>query len=242
MSEVAHAFIAGFSPRQDDAAHRLQRVFAERQTGFSPADLIARIEEAFSTDQGGPKSYAPADPQANPTQGWDPLDPISPETPFLDPIEEARREGFDEGFAAAQAAHEEAARRDLGLLEGVVAALQSDERIDRARVADQLRQTVMHLVTRLVGEVGVSADLLTGRVEAAAELLADASESAMLRVNPADVALLDKRLPQTIFAVGDAALSRGSFVLEASSTIVEDGPELWLEQLTTALDKVALPA
>jgi flagellar assembly protein FliH len=244
MSEVAFApastFVAGLSARHDAAAVDLRRVFAERPAGFSPGDLIARIEEAFSTDS-GPKSYAPADPRANPTEGWDPLDAASPQTPFIDPVEEARREGFEEGFAAARAAHDEAARRDLDLLEGVMAALNSDDRIDRERIADQLRQTVLHLVRRLVGEIGVSADLLTGRVEAAAELLADASESAILRVAPADVALLEGRLPPSIFAVGDAGLARGSFVLEAASTIVEDGPELWLEQLTAALDKVAVP-
>ncbi|WBH15670.1 FliH/SctL family protein [Sphingomonas radiodurans] len=241
MFEPAPAFIAGLSARHDDAAIRLRRVLGDRPAGFSPGDLIARIEEAFSSEA-GPKSYAPANPATNPTEGWDPLDPTTPAAPFIDPVEEARREGYDEGFAAARAEQDEAARRDLVLVEGVLAALQSEDRVDRDRIAQQLRQTVLHLVSRLVGEVGVSADLLTGRVEAAAELLADASESAILRLNPADVPLLDGRLPATIFAVGDPHLSRGAFVLEAASTIVEDGPELWLEQLTQALDKVAVPS
>jgi flagellar assembly protein FliH len=241
MSELAPVFIADFSARQDDSAMRLGRVFAARPSGFAPADLIAKIEEAFTGDP-GPRSYAPANPDRNPTEGWDPLDATTPDAPFIDPVEEARREGFEEGFAAARTAQEEAARRDLDLLEGVMAALKSDDRVDRDRIADQLRQTVLHLVTRLVGEIGVSGDLLAGRVEAAAELLADASESAILRVSPGDVALLDGRLPTSIFAVGDANLTRGSFVLEAASTIVEDGPELWLEQLTSALDKVAVPS
>ena len=98
------------------------------------------------------------------------------------------------------------------------------------------------LVGRLVGEVGVSAELLAGRIESAAEALADAAESALLRVHPDDVALLDGRLPGTLFAVGDATLARGSFVLESASTIVEDGPDRWLEQLTQAIDRVAMPA
>ncbi|QNE32818.1 flagellar biosynthesis protein FliH [Sphingomonas sp. NBWT7] len=241
MFEAAQPFVVGLSARHDDAAQRLQRVFADRPAGFAPADLIARIEDAFATE-GGPRSYAPADPSANPTEGWNPLDPTVTDAPFIDPIEEARREGYDEGFAAAQAAHDAASRRDLDLLEGVLAALKSDDRIDRDRIAAQLRQTVLHLVTRLVGEVGISADLLAGRVEAAAELLADASESAILRVASADVALLEGRLPASIFAVADPALARGTFVLEAASTIVEDGPALWLEQLTHALDKVAVPS
>ncbi len=246
MSEAAPAFtnsfVAGFASRQDDNAVRLQRVFAERPAGFSPGDLIARIEEAFSSEPVKPRP-APVSPAvADEEEHWDPVDTAAHDTNFVDQLEEARQAGFDEGFAAAVAAQDEAARRDLALLEGVLAALKSDDRIDRERIATQLRETVLHLVTQLVGEIGVSAERLAERVETAADLLVDQSESAILRVNPADVALMEGRLPQSIFAVGDAALSRGAFVLEAASTIVEDGPDLWLQQLTQALDKVAVPA
>ena len=72
-------------------------------------------------------------------------------------------------------------------------------------------------------------------------MLTDVAESAMLRVHPDDVALLDGKLPRQVFAVGDAAVSRGGFVLESASTLVEDGPELWLEQLSHAIEAVALP-
>ncbi|PMY02631.1 flagellar biosynthesis protein FliH, partial [Pseudomonas sp. MPR-R2A5] len=72
-------------------------------------------------------------------------------------------------------------------------------------------------------------------------LLTDVTESAMLRVHPDDVALLEGKLPRQIFAVGDASVARGSFVLESASTIVEDGPDLWLEQLAQAIDHVAVP-
>lgn len=242
MSEAAaNVFVAGFAPRQDDAAVRLQRVFADRPAGFAPGDLIARIEEAFSAS---PEPHL--SPNAAPVSEPEPptLDPVAAtmaEGPAIDPLAEAHQAGFDAGYAAARAEHEALAQRDLALIEGIAAALKSDERIDRERIARQLRQTVLHLVTRLVGEAGISADLLAGRVEAASDLLADASESAILRVHPADVALLEGRLPETIFAVGDGNLARGSFILEAASTIVEDGPELWLEQLTRALDKVAVP-
>ncbi len=237
MSEAAaNVFVAGFAPRQDDAAVRLQRVFAERPAGFAPGDLIARIEEAFASK---PVSPAPVEPEA---PSLDPVAAAMAEEPPLDPLIEAHQAGYDAGYAAARAENDAQTARDLVLLEGIAAALKSDERVDRECIARQLRQTVLHLVARLVGETGISADLLAGRVEAASDLLADASESAILRVNPADVALLEGRLPETVFAVGDAHLARGSFVLEAASTIVEDGPELWLEQLTRALDKVAVPA
>jgi flagellar assembly protein FliH len=237
MSEAAaNVFVAGFAPRQDDSAVRLHRVFADRPAGFAPGDLIARIEEAFSA---APQTHVQPEPDA---PSLDPVASAMAEAPPLDPLVEAHQAGYDAGYAAARAEQQAQAARDLALLEGIAASLKSDNRVDRERIARQLRQTVLHLVTRLVGDTGISADLLAGRVEAASDLLADSSESAMLRVNPADVVLLQGRLPESIFAVGDASLARGSFVLEAASTIVEDGPELWLEQLTRALDKVAVPA
>ena len=53
--------------------------------------------------------------------------------------------------------------------------------------------------------------------------------------------LVEGKLPTTLFAVGDASIARGSFVLESASTIVEDGPDRWLDQLTQAIERVAVP-
>ena len=231
------SFTPGLSSRHNDAAFALRRAFADRPIGFAPADLLARIRSA--APETGPKHFHPADRDSNPTEGWDPLDATA--APFIDPIEAARAAGYAEGLAAANAGAAQAVERDRALLDNLLAALRADDRIDRDAIAGKLRQTVTFLVGKLVGEIGISADILAARIEAAAALLADATESAMLRVHPDDVALLDGRLPSTIFAVGDEAVARGSFVLEAASTIVEDGPDLWLEQLTHAIDRVAVP-
>lgn len=217
-------FTAGFSGR-NATGDLLAQAFGGN-TGFARTDLRARAA--------APRSFSPADPDGNPTAGWDPFDANA--KPYLDPVAAAKAEGYEEGFAAAQAAD----GRDQALAEGIAAALAG--RVDRDRVARQLRQTVLFLVAKIVGESGVAPDVLAGRIEAATELLSDAAESAMLRVHPDDVALLEGRLPTTVFAVGDAAVARGSFVLESASTIVEDGPELWLDQLAAAIDRVAVPA
>ncbi len=231
-------FTAGLSSRHDAAAGALRRAFADRPIGFAPADLIARIDKAT---EAGPKHFSPADPAKNPTEGWDPLDPSPQPSTFVDPVAVAHAAGYEEGVAATSAAITEAGQRDQVLLSGLIEQLQAGDRIDRDKIAQQLRETVMMLVRRVVGEVGVSADLLAGRIETASELLANAAESAILRVNPEDVDLLDGRLPKTIFPVGDATVARGSFVLEAASTIVEDGPALWLDQLAQAIDRAPVP-
>jgi flagellar assembly protein FliH len=238
-AETETGFVVGFPSRRDAAASALAEERAAQTPGFTPAELIARIEEAFGGGHAGPRHFSPADRAHNPTAGWDPLDPNAA---FVDPIEAARDAGFEEGFAAASQAAQDAAARDRALLLGIADALQGAHGVDREALAGKLRATVLALVTRIVGETGVSADLLTARVDAAAGLLADESESAILRLHPDDVALVEGKLPATVFAAGDAALARGTFVLESASTIVEDGPALWLDQLAAAIDHVALPA
>ncbi len=227
---MSEGFQAGFASRHDAAAHLLKQAFAP-PSGFAAVPI------------GGsrPRHFSPADAARNPTAGWNPLDPHQPHGDFLDPVATAHAAGFAEGEAAAAATAEAGRARDHQLLADLAAALATAGRIDRDRIARHLRQTVMLLVTKLVGEAGVSPDLLATRVAAATDLLADAAESALLRVHPADVPLLDGRLPGTIFAAGDASVARGSFVLESASTMVEDGPELWLEQMAATIDRVAVP-
>lgn len=253
-------FVIGLPARADAAATtRVRERSTQQPSGFTPAELIQRIAEAFGDDtatvvgarrptapspahageSGTPRHFAPADRDANPTQGWDPLDAQA--EAFIDPLETARAEGYEDGVAAATLAARAEAERDRAMLDTLTMELKAGGAIDRVALAEGLRRTVLALVRQLVGEAGVSGELLGARVTAAVDLLADASESAMLRVHPEDVALLDGKLPDTIFPIGDAAVARGSFVLEAASTIVEDGPELWLEQVAGAIDRVAVP-
>jgi flagellar assembly protein FliH len=238
-------FVAGFAARHAAPPELLARAlsplpgFAPRAVG-SAAGFAA--EPVHSRPASGPRHFSPADRATNPTEGWDPLDPTIDDEPVgLDPIAEARAAGYAEGLAAAAAAADDVFARDHALLADIAATLGDAGRVDRAAMANRLRQTVMLLLSRLVGEVGVSPELLAGRIGAAAELLADAGESALLRVHPDDVALLEGRLPDTIFAAGDTAVERGGFVLESASTVVEDGPERWLEQLAQAIDRIPVP-
>jgi len=243
-------FTAGFVARHEAVAQALHQAFEVPPEGFAPSDLKTWAMGArtgpvsFSPQSDGPKHFAPADPAANPTEGWDPFaaaDPAPAPAPFVDPIATAHAAGYAEGMAAAIAELGATGDRDRALLAQLGEALRSDSRLDREMMARQLRQTVMFLVSRLIGETGISPDILANRIDAAAEMLADSAESAMLRVHPDDIGLLDGRLPKTVFAVADSHILRGSFVLESASTIVEDGPELWLEQLAQAIDRVAMP-
>lgn len=250
MSEAG--FVIGLPARADAAASHRARAQSSQAPGFTPAELIARIEQAFgacppsaaaaSPMADAPRHFSPADPQADPTEGWDMLDAAADAPACLEQIEAARAEGYEEGIAAATRAAQAAAERDQAILDAIAMEIRGGGAVDRAALATALRRTVMLLVSQLVGETGVSADLLAARVQAATDLLADASEAAMLRVHPLDLPLLEGRLPDTIFPCGDSAIERGSFLLEAASTIVEDGPALWLEQVSAAIERAAVPA
>lgn len=240
-------FTAGFTASQEAVAQALHHAFSVPPEGFAPVDLQARAARrtgpvSFSPQKPGPKHFKPADPDTNPTEGWDPFESQVAASGFIDPVATAHAAGIAEGMTLARAEISEAGERDRMLLAELARALRSDDRLDRERMARQLRQTVVFLVTKLVGEIGVAPDLLAGRIDAAAELLADSAESATLRVHPDDAALLEGKLPKSVFAVGDAGVARGGFVLESASTIVEDSPDLWLEQLAQAIERVAMPA
>ena len=249
------SFSPGFVPRHTASPEAMRSAMQSGSAGFAPADLSGygsrKRPKSFSpqpaeparANADAPKHFAPADHGSDPTQGWDPLDPnAEARSQFLDPIEAARMAGLAEGMAHARLLAREEAERNIALMQSIAHALQSSDRIDREKLARQLRETVLSLVTRLVGETGVSAERLNDRIAAATALLADSAESAILRVNPEDVALVQDHLPATVMAIADAAIERGGFLLESASTIVEEGPDLWIEQLSQAIERVAVPS
>jgi len=237
-------FQPGFAGRHRAAAHVLQRAF-EAPIGFAPSE-VEHIGRRRAEEELAPRHFSPADPNAKPTEGWDPFEADLSKAQasggaFSDPIAAAHAAGVAEGRAAALAEIEDAHAREIALLDQVSNALAQGAHFDRDRMAGHLRQTVLHLVTKLVGEIGIAPDVLAARITAAVDLLADSAESALLRLHPDDVPLVEGKLPASLFPVGDPHLARGAFVIESASTIVEDGPDLWLEQLAQAIDRVPIP-
>jgi flagellar assembly protein FliH len=144
-------------------------------------------------------------------------------------------------MAEAERLAAERGEADAQALAQVAGLLEMMSGFERDVLAGRLRETVLFLVRRLVGETGVSAELLERRIAAAVELLADHSEVAALRLNPADHALIDGHQPARVTLVADETIGRGGFRIETRTTVIEDGPEAWLAQLAAALDRAALP-
>lgn len=239
----ANGFVAGFASRHVAAADILARAFGTPDpfaaTGVMP---VRPADFGATATAGGPKHFRPADPDANPTEGWDPFSTVVDEVAStLDPVAEAHAAGYAEGLAAAAAASQSDTARDHALLARLTEGLGTATHIDREAMATKLRQTVLTLVRQIVGEVGVSANHLVDRIDAAADLLADGAESAILRMHETDIPLVEGKLPKAVFPVADAQVERGGFILESASTVVEDGPSLWLEQLGAAIETVPVP-
>lgn len=229
MSDAARSFTPGLAGHVRVAETVLQRAFGEPEH-FAPSEVehIGRRRRA-ADGPAQPRHFSPAEPSGTAFEG------------FSDPIADARAAGFAEGRAAMLAELDAAQGREAALLDQVSNALSQAAHFDRERMAGHLRQTVLHLVSRMVGEVGIAPDVLGARITAAVDMLADNAESALLRVHYDDVELLKGKLPANVFAVGDPHVQRGGFVIESASTVVEDGPDLWLEQLAAAIDRVPIP-
>ncbi|UZK65332.1 FliH/SctL family protein [Sphingomonas sp. M1-B02] len=235
-------FAPGFANRIHAAEHIRQKAFGGA-AGFAATHLDEIGRRSFEEEPVAPRHFAPADPETNPTEGWDPFAPdvTGHHGAFSDPIAAAHAAGVAEGRAAMLAEIEASRAQEAALIEQISTALATGAHFDRERMAGHLRQTVLHLVSRMVGEVGVAPEILAARIGAAVDMLADNAESALLRLHPDDVALIEGKLSGSVFPVGDPHIPRGGFVIESASTIVEDGPEIWLEQLALAIDRVPIP-
>src|SRR3546814_8379193 len=112
----------------DVCSSDLAQAFAPRERDFAPSDIKQRAggrnktngPVGFAPQETGdatPRHFAPADRDANPTEGWDPFDPDPNQQDaagFVDPVAAAHAAGHDEGKAAALAEAAEAGLRAIG--------------------------------------------------------------------------------------------------------------------------------
>src|SRR5688572_33486902 len=97
------SFTPGFAGRHRAAAHVLQRAFSD-PVGFAPAPVDTIGRRSFPEPSSAPKHFTPANPDTNPTEGWDPFAAEMPRTDvsggaFSDPIAAAHAAGLAEGRA-----------------------------------------------------------------------------------------------------------------------------------------------
>ena len=163
---------------------------------------------------------------------------LGPEASF--DFEANHAESFAQGFEQGRQAAEDQLADERAALRRMIEQLDVLQPEPTNALALLLAETVDRLVRQIMGNVEIDGALLTARAESAAALVGAETEPARLRVNPADVKLLDgANIPVDV--VGDPTLVRGSLVLETGAGWIEDGPAVRLDRLRAELDRLGAP-
>ncbi|MCW2348667.1 MULTISPECIES: flagellar biosynthesis protein [unclassified Sphingobium] len=153
----------------------------------------------------------------------------------VDPIEEAARDAFVQGFQEGERITREAAEQDDAARRELAAAVLALGKVDEGAFATLLSQAVIRLVGQIVGEVPIDADVLRARCEAVAACIDTDDAKARLEVNPEDLPLLQAE-PLRFSLAASADVPRGSVRLATAEGWIEDGPDVRLARLKALMD------
>ena len=143
--------------------------------------------------------------------------------------------GYEVGVAAGKAEEQRRTRAEDDTRDKLrLAFTRLDERARRV-LAEQLAETVADLCEEAMAPLVLDTRALQQRCETAAAALGGASERLTLRLNPADLPLLDTEFASAWTVIADADLARGALSLEGADGGIADDPAIWLAQLRQAL-------
>lgn len=152
-----------------------------------------------------------------------------------DPIEQARADGFAQGFDEAMRLASESLSEELANRERLTAALEQLAPAADGALSSLLSAAVMRLVSQIVGTAALDAQMLKSRCERVAAFIEDGQAKSALHVHPEDLPVIEG------FALGvavqpDPGLSRGCVRLDTVDGWIEDGPDVQLSRLHNLLD------
>lgn len=153
----------------------------------------------------------------------------------VDPIEQAAQEAFLQGFQEGERLTRETMERDNEARIELTAAIALVAQAGEGTLATMLSQSVIRLVTQIIGEVPIDEDVLKARCEAVAACIEGDDARTVLEVNPQDMPLLEMEHMGVALAAG-ADLPRGSVRLATSDGWIEDGPDVRLARLKALMD------
>jgi flagellar assembly protein FliH len=160
--------------------------------------------------------------------------------PALD-LEQLQAEAFAQGFEQGRRSVELEFETERDALARLAESLEVLRPQETNALALLLSETVSRLIRQIVGQVEVDGALLAARAQAAAAMIGQETDAARLRLNPADLALIEgARIP--VEMVGDPSIERGGLLLETGQGWIEDGPTVRLDRLRAELDRMGAPA
>jgi flagellar assembly protein FliH len=203
---------------------------AEPITGWGSFGSVGRSGQGFRSlyaDEQNSRAWNVTHP-GQPTHGQAGLD-------LIDPIEEASREAFLQGFQEGERLTREAMEQDNVARVELAVAISLLAQAGEGTLATMLSQTVIRLVHQIIGEVPIDETLLMARCEAVAACVDGDEARTVLEVNPEDLPLLEmEQIGVRLMAQPD--LARGSVRLATADGWVEDGPDVRLDRLKALMD------
>lgn len=182
-----------------------------------------RFSEAALFGSAAPEAPAP------------PLPPAEPEPAAPDPIAEARARAYAEGLAAGRAAAEAAGEALRARQRALRLTFRALDEAALQVLAEDLAATVHTLCEGVLGEAALDPAGLRARCQAAARRIGGAPEALVLHLHPEDIALVDEGALGPMRLAPDAALERGSVVIEGPEGLIADGPAEWRRAIAAAL-------
>ena len=153
----------------------------------------------------------------------------------IDPIEQAAQDAFVQGFQEGERVTREALEQDNQVRAELTQAIALLAQQGEGTLAAMLSQAVIRLVTQIIGEVPIDAQVLKERCEAVAACIEGDAAGAVLEVNPEDLPLLAmEQMGVTLAASPD--LPRGCVRLATAEGWIEDGPDVRLDRLKALMD------
>jgi len=158
---------------------------------------------------------------------------------YLDP-ELIRAQAFADGLAEGRRTVEAEVAAERDAVARLAETLENLRPEPSRDLGVLLAETVKRLVTQIVGEVAIDDETLRARAHAAAEIVADETAPVRMRLHPNDFQRLqDAQLGLELLS--DSHLAPGTIMLETADGWIEDGPQVRLDKLRAALDRLGVP-
>lgn len=163
----------------------------------------------------------------------EPLPAPKPDLP--DPAQAALARAYADGLAAGRAQAEAEAQAAATCQRTLRLAFRSLDETAQAVLADDLAATVQALCEAALAGCAPDRDSLLARCHAAAQRIGCATDALTLHLHPDDTALLGPEAVAGWQVTADAALERGTVLIESADGAVSDGPAEWRRAIAAAL-------
>lgn len=161
--------------------------------------------------------------------------PAPDPAPEPDPHAQAIARAFADGEAAGRAAAAAEAEERAACQRAIRLNFRALDEAAQTVLADDLAATVQALCDGALAGAAIDRAGLVARCHAAAQRIGGAAENLTLHLHPDDIALLGDDALAGWRVTPDAALERGSVVIEGADGSVSDGPAEWRRAIAAAV-------